>query len=423
MAGAETDTLVAGGGVVGLTTALALAKEGLSVALVEARESASSATDSSNGIRAWALAQSSWDFLYDLGLGQELRTISSPIWDMRVVEAHPLRGVDGRKLHVSHRDVALETAHSSGKTAGARPLGCIVEERSLLALLMKAVLMRKDIRYESGLRVVDFDSGAVGIDVMARAAEDLPAPSGSKPSFERCFRTRLLLACDGRHSVVRDRAGILCHRRDYAQRALVCTLRHEREHGGVAVEWFMPSGTFASLPMRDRCSGIVWCDSPDRVERFVSMDESDFMRHVFVRFGSWLGDLSLCGSRVSYPVSLSFARRYVSDRVALLGDSAHAIHPLAGQGLNLGLRDVSALVDAVREGLSLGEDIGGEGLLLRYERSRRFDVKKLVMLTDGLQRLFGNDNGVLRAMRLGGMGLLDSMSGVKRRMANAAAGV
>ena len=202
----------------------------------------------------------------------------------------------------------------------------------------------------------------------------------------------------------------------------MCALRHEREHGGVAVEWFMPSGTFASLPLRDRRSGIVWCDSPSSIERLVSMDQSDFMRHVEVRFGSWLGDLSLCSSRTSYPVSLSCARRYLSDRVALLGDSAHGIHPLAGQGLNLGLRDVAALAEVLREGLFLGEDLGSEGLLLRYERRRIRDVRRLVMLTDGLQRLFGNDNGLLRALRLGGMGLLDGVSGVKRRMAMAATG-
>ena len=469
MAGTETDAVIAGGGVVGLTTALALAKEGLTVTLVEARAEQAAEQGKENAptnirantraniranIRAWALAQSSWDFLYNLGLGKELRAVSSPIWDMRIVEAHPLRGVDSRKLHVSHRDaVASLNTDAAGQASraqascqqGSRPLGCIVEEHALLGLLWGAVGRSRAIRCERGLRVVDFVSSARGIEVMARSAaeggqqeggaSDASSGSGSgsisgsgsgsiaSSSFERCFRARVLLACDGRHSVVREGAGISCRTRDYAQRALVCALGHEREHGGVAVEWFMPSGTFASLPLRGCRSGIVWCDEPATIERLVSMDASAFMRHVSVRFGSWLGRLSLCGVRQSYPVSLSCARRYISSRVALLGDAAHGIHPLAGQGLNLGLRDVAVLTEELREGLSLGEDLGGEGLLSRYERRRRGDVRRLVMMTDGLQRLFGNDNALVRAARLGGMGLLDSIPSVKRRMAMAAAGV
>ena len=442
---AETDAVIAGGGVVGLTTALSLAKEGLTVTLVEARKEEARENSPTNtraniraNIRAWALAQSSWDFLYDLGLGNELRAVSSPIWDMRIVEAHPLRGVDSRKLHVSHRDAvdALETdaVVQGSRSQGSRPLGCIVEEHALLGLLSRAVAGNRAIRCERGLRVVDFASSARGIEVMARSAAEggqkegassdasASSVSNSVSSFERFFRARVLLACDGRHSFVRERAGIFCRTRDYAQRALVCALGHEREHGGVALEWFMPSGTFASLPLRGRRSGVVWCDAPSAIERLVSMDASDFMRHVSVRFGSWLGSLSLCGDRQSYPVSLSCARRYISARVALLGDAAHGIHPLAGQGLNLGLRDVAVLTEELREGLSLGEDLGGEGLLSRYERRRRGDVRRLVMMTDGLQRLFGNDHALVRAARLGGMGLLNSVPSVKRRMARAAAG-
>ncbi len=439
---AGTDAVVAGGGVVGLTTALALAKEGLSITLVEAREEKAAKDARHENIRAWALAQSSWDFLYKLGLGQELLAVSSPIWDMRVVEAHPLRGVDSRKLHVSHSD-AVAAAREGGagvaKEKGAQPkaypLGCVVEEQALLDLLSRAVALCRGIRSERGLRVVDFASSARGIEVIAHATaegqraegqragqQEGQEAEGARGQSERCFRAQLLLACDGRRSVVRERAGISCRTRDYAQRALVCALRHEREHGGVAVEWFMPSGTFASLPLTGRRSGIVWCDAPSTIDRLASMEGSNFMRHVSLRFGSWLGDVSLCGARMSYPVSLSFARRYVSERVALLGDSAHGIHPLAGQGLNLGLRDVAALAEVLREGLSLGEDLGSEGLLSRYERRRHGDVRRLVMLTDGLQRLFGNDNGMLRALRLGGMGLLDKTPVFKRRMAMAATG-
>ncbi len=434
---AETDAVIAGGGVVGLTTALSLAKEGLTVTLVEARKEEAKENSPTNihaNIRAWALAQSSWDFLYDLGLGNELRAVSSPIWDMRIVEAHPLRGVDSRKLHVSHRD-AVDALETDASVQGSRPLGCIVEEHALLGLLSRAVARSRAIRCERGLRVVDFASSTRGIEVMARSAAEgggqkegassdasSISNSNSVSSFERFFRARILLACDGRHSFVRERAGIFCRTRDYAQRALVCALGHEREHGGVALEWFMPSGTFASLPLRGRRSGVVWCDAPSAIERLVSMDASDFMRHVSVRFGSWLGSLSLCGDRQSYPVSLSCARRYISARVALLGDAAHGIHPLAGQGLNLGLRDVAVLTEELREGLSLGEDLGGEGLLSRYERRRRGDVRRLVMMTDGLQRLFGNDHALVRAARLGGMGLLNSVPSVKRRMARAAAG-
>ena len=446
MAGAETTAVVAGGGAVGLTTALALAKKGLKVILVEARRERANAAQHKAAqhkkdhptIRAWALAQSSWNFLYKLGLGTELQAVSSPIWDMRIVEAHPLRGVDSRKLHVSHRDAVdrarATAADENGQaTNGARPLGCVVEEHALLDLLSRAVALEANIRCERGLRVVDFESDARGIEVMTRASNEEPAAdnagqasasasSSSSSSFERCFRAQVLLACDGRHSAVRTRAGISCRRRDYGQRALVCALSHEREHGGVAVEWFMPSGTFASLPLLGRRSGIVWCDSPSRIERLVSMEASDFERHVSVRFGSWLGALSLSGARTSYPVSLSVARRYVSDRVALLGDSAHGIHPLAGQGLNLGWRDVAALTEVLSEGLSLGEDLGSEALLSRYERRRLGDVRRLVMLTDGLQRLFGNDSGLLRTARLSGMGLLDRVPAFKRRMAMAAAG-
>ena len=382
-------------------------------------------------------------------MAEKLSALSSRIWDMRIVEAHPLRGVDTRKIHLSHKDLIGRDANDDAENVGGKrenglgnnplasplgsPLGSIVEGQALLEMLYDAVSEHKDIEVRLATKVLDFEAMPAAINILLQ--ENTTKNSQQKPKQEDVveqgdaqkeqkqlkIQAKLLLACDGKNSQIRERANIDCRKKNYRLSALVCSLEHQREHGGVAVEWFTPAGTFASLPLLGRRSGIVWCDEHKNIQRLLEIGELDFVKHARVRFGSWLGEIKLASKRVSYPIELLHARKYVAERLALVGDAAHAIHPLAGQGLNLGLRDVFALVKLLKEARYLGQDLGDCLTLARYEKMRRRDARKLICLTDGLNRLFANDSVALRQVRLTGMALIDRMPFAKRAIARAAA--
>jgi 2-octaprenyl-6-methoxyphenol hydroxylase len=222
---------------------------------------------------------------------------------------------------------------------------------------------------------------------------------------------------------LRDRAGIKCVGWSYPQLGIVTTVAHEKPHHGKAVQHFLPGGPFAMLPLKGNRSSIVWAEDRATGETIMAADEATFLAELSKRFGEKLGDIRLAGPRQSFPLDFQVARSFVAERLALVGDAAHAVHPLAGQGLNIGLRDVAALTEIVVEGSRLGLDIGSSALLERYERWRRFDSAFSATVMDGLNRLFSNDNAPLRALRDFGLGMVDNAPWLKRALVREAAGV
>jgi 2-octaprenyl-6-methoxyphenol hydroxylase len=234
---------------------------------------------------------------------------------------------------------------------------------------------------------------------------------------------KLLVAADGARSRLRDRAGIALRGWSYGQSAIVTTVAHERDHNGRAEEHFLPGGPFAILPLRDRRSSIVWTEHMAEATRLVALPDAEFHDELEKRFGLHLGELTLAGPRRAYPLGLWVARDFIAERLALVGDSAHVIHPIAGQGLNMGLRDVAALAEAVVDAARLGLDPGDATVLERYQRWRRFDTLAMGVSTDSLNRLFSNRSDVLRLVRDVGLGIVDRLPALKRMFIREAAGL
>jgi 2-octaprenyl-6-methoxyphenol hydroxylase len=233
---------------------------------------------------------------------------------------------------------------------------------------------------------------------------------------------RLLVGADGARSSIREQAGIATHGWDYDQAAIVTTVAHERDHQGCAEEHFLPAGPFAILPLTGKRCSIVWTERTREATRIVALPDDEFHDELEKRFGLRLGDIEVIGPRRAFPLGLHTARSFIAERLALVGDAAHVIHPIAGQGLNMGLRDVAALAEAVADAARLGLDVGGWQVLERYQRWRRFDTAMMGVATDSLNRLFSNRSDVLRLVRDIGLGLVERMPPLKRMFIREAAG-
>jgi 2-octaprenyl-6-methoxyphenol hydroxylase len=282
----------------------------------------------------------------------------------------------------------------------------MIENRHLVdALVKKAKTLGVDLR--AG-KVTGFAAGKNSVDVTL-------GDGGS-------IATRLLVGADGAHSVIREQAGITSYGWNYDQAAIVTTVAHERDHGGRAEEHFLPAGPFAILPLTGKRCSIVWTENAREAERIVALPDVEFHAELEKRFGLRLGELTVAGPRRAFPLGLFTARTFIGDRLALVGDAAHIIHPIAGQGLNMGLRDVAALAEAVADAARLGLDPGGVDVLERYQRWRRFDTMMMGVATDGLNRLFSNHSDVLRLVRDVGLGMVERMPVLKRMFIREAAG-
>jgi 2-octaprenyl-6-methoxyphenol hydroxylase len=236
-------------------------------------------------------------------------------------------------------------------------------------------------------------------------------------------KARLLIGCDGRGSGTATRAGIRRTGWAYGQTALVCAVEHALPHHGIAHQFFMPPGPLAILPLPGNRSSIVWSERHADAKRLMAADDAAFLDHLRPRFGDFLGEISLAGQRYAYPLNLTIANAFVAERLALVGDAAHGVHPIAGQGLNLGLRDVGALAQVLAEAKRRGEDFAAADVLARYQSWRRFDTAALALATDGVNRLFSNDNPALRLVRDIGMGAVSAVPGLRRAFMREAAGL
>jgi 2-octaprenyl-6-methoxyphenol hydroxylase len=293
-----------------------------------------------------------------------------------------------------------------GDVEEGEPFAHMVENRHLVdALATKARDLGVDLRAGA---VAGFENAGNVVDVSLADGEVISA--------------RLLVGADGAHSLIREQAGIATHGWSYDQSAIVTTVAHEREHTGRADEHFLPAGPFAILPLTGKRCSIVWTENTREAQRIVALPDDEFHKELEKRFGLQLGELKVIGPRRAFPLGLFTARTFIGERLALIGDAAHIIHPIAGQGLNMGLRDVAALAEAIADAARLGLDPGGPDVLERYQRWRRFDTMTMGIATDGLNRLFSNHSDVLRLARDIGLGLVERMPALKRMFIREAAG-
>jgi len=394
--GERHDVLIVGAGMVGLTAGCALAGAGFSVAVIDKQAPDESLSPAYDG-RASAIAQGSAQVFRGIGVWDRLDHAAEPILDIRVADGHPHRGVSPLFLHYDHRDV------------GDAPFGYIIENREIRHALAAQARTLPSLTVYAPESIERLDRN--GYPVVA-SLED-----GRRISAD------LAIAADGRFSRMREWAGIRTSQLRYDQVSIVCTVHHARGHDGVAVELFLPGGPFAMLPMTEDRSNVVWSERTALAGRYLALDDQAFLEELRLRFGDWLGEITLVGPRFSYPLGLLHAASYVDDRLILAGDAAHAIHPIAGQGLNLGLRDVAALAEVLVDARRLGLDVGGAATLARYERWRRFDNAMLAAVTDGLNRLFSNDIAPVRLVRDVGLAAVDRLPPVKRFLMRHAMGL
>ncbi|TYC52608.1 ubiquinone biosynthesis hydroxylase [Rhodobacterales bacterium] len=387
------DVVIAGGGYVGLSLAVAL-KQGdadIKCAVVDPKPMDQLHKDP----RASAIAAAASRMLVQLGLWENLLSEAQPINEMIVTDS---------KLRDAVRPVFLTF---DGGASDGEPFAHMVPNGVMMPALYKAA---KSLG-------VHFEAPAVA-DTFRTSPDhvELTLENGS------VLKTRLLVAADGVRSKLRDLAGIRTVDWDYGQSGIVTTVKHERPHNGRAEEHFLPSGPFAILPLPGNRSSLVWTERTSDADRLVKSDDFTFDLELERRFGHHLGKLESEGSRRAYPLGLKLARDFVKPRFALVGDAAHGIHPIAGQGLNLGFKDVAAFAEVLVEARRLGQDIGAMDVLERYQRWRRFDTFQMGVVTDVLNRLFSNDNDILRAARDFGLGLVDRMPGLKTHFIKEAAG-
>lgn len=390
----DFDVVIAGGGLNGPTLALALADAGLKVAVIDARPADARAEPGFDG-RAYALAVASQRLLAAVGLWRDLAPLSQPILKVQATQGRPGEGAGPLGLFFDSAEIE------------EGPMGHMLEDRFLYRAVLAA--MQGRVTHLPGLAVVAQRIVPGGVEIALADGRRLTAA--------------LLVGADGRGSGVASRAGIRREGWDYGQTALVCAVDHDLPHQGIAHQFFMPTGPLAILPLPGNRSSIVWSEDAKAAGAIAELDDDAFMDVLRPRFGDFLGAIRLAGPRFTYPLGLTLARSYIADRVALIGDAAHGVHPVAGQGLNLGLRDVAALAECVVDSHRRGEDIGNAATLDRYQRWRRFDATTLALGMDTVNRLFSNNNPLLKAAREIGMGAVSAVPGLRRGFMRQAAGL
>jgi 2-octaprenyl-6-methoxyphenol hydroxylase len=390
----KRDVVIGGAGFAGLALAIAL-RQGLGKVFSVAVADPALAIDESKDPRASAIAAAARRLFEAIEVWDAVEDAAQPILDMVVTDS---------KLDDVVRPTFLTFG---GEVDEGEPFAHMIENRLLVdALVAKAKAVGIDLRATA---VEGFENTTKTVDVRLADGATISA--------------RLLVGADGARSSIREQAGIATYGWNYGQSAIVCTVAHEREHHGRAEEHFLPAGPFAILPLSGRRASIVWTENTQEAERIVALPDDEFHDELERRFGLHLGDIEVIGARRAFPLGLFTARSFIGERLALIGDAAHIIHPIAGQGLNMGLRDVAALAEAVADAARLGLDLGAPDVLERYQRWRRFDTMTMSVATDGLNRLFSNRSDVLRLVRDVGLGLVERMPPLKQLFIREAAGV
>jgi 2-octaprenyl-6-methoxyphenol hydroxylase len=388
----DVELLIGGGGLAGLLLGVACAGAGLEVAIIDPQDPAAMLADGYDP-RSSAIAYGSRRVLDGLGLWPDIEADAEPILEIRVADdSSPLF------LHYDFRELEQ-----------AEPLGYIVENPVLRRALFERARALPSLVLRAGQKVAAAETSASAATAILAGGERIGA--------------RLIAAADGQASRLRRAAGIGTIEWRYPQTSITTTVRHERPHGGVAVEHFLPAGPFAILPMTHNRSSVVWTERSEFAARVTALSQGAFAAELAARFGDFLGAVEPVGPRSVYPLGLMLAERYAARRLALVGEAAHLIHPIAGQGLNLGIRDVAALAELVIDARRLGLDIGEITLLARYERWRRSDALQLAAVTDGLNRLFSNAIAPVRLARDLGLALVNQLPPLKRLLMRDAMGL
>jgi 2-octaprenyl-6-methoxyphenol hydroxylase len=391
--GHQAEVVVGGAGFAGLALAIAL-RQGLGDPFTVTVADPALAHARSKDPRASAIAAAARRLFEAIEVWDAVAENAQPILDMVVTDS---------KLDDAVRPTFLTFG---GEVEGGEPFAHMIENRHLVdALAEKAKSLGVELR---ATPVAGFAAEANSIKVQFAGDKTIAA--------------RLLVGADGAHSLIREQAGIATHGWNYGQSAIVTTVAHERDHNGRAEEHFLPAGPFAILPLTGRRCSIVWTETSGEAQRIVALADNEFHAELEKRFGLQLGDIEIVGPRRAFPLGLFTARTFIGQRLALVGDAAHIIHPIAGQGLNMGLRDVAALAEAIADAARLGLDPGGPEVLERYQRWRRFDTMTMGVATDGLNRLFSNHSDALRLARDIGLGLVERMPMLKRMFIREAAG-
>lgn len=391
----DADVLIIGGGLNGGALALALASGGLSSIVCDAAPAGILEAPEFDG-RASAIAAGSRNMLTALGVWPDLASNSQPMTDILVSDGRVGDGASPFFLHFDHQDI------------GSGPFGHMVENRHMRHALMTASQRNPliDMRFDCPATNLTADGGGA----IAQT------PQGP-------VRARLAVACDGRKSATARAAGIAYRGWDYNQHGLVATVTHAQPHQGVAHEYFLPSGPFAILPLTGHRSSLVWTERPAIADAAMRLDDVGFEGEIHRRFGDFLGEIRLTGPRWRYPLSMQLAERYTASRLALVGDAAHGVHPIAGQGFNLGLLDSAALAEILTEAARRGEDIGAPDVLDRYDQARRLHNTAMALGMDAINRLFSNDLPPVQLARRLGLTAVNKTAPLRRYFMRQAAGL